>query len=234
MSDGGCEPASGSVPELLGWLAMNAAHALFFREFLRNPLRTAAVLPSSKRVARQIAAAVPAEDDPVVVELGPGTGAFTTEIQRRLRGRGLHLAVELNDRFAAVLRDRFPDVDVAVGDAAHLRRLLDERGVDYPGTIISGLPHSLVPRAVQRGLMGAIRDCLAPDGRFVAFSYVHTAWSPAERHFFRLLDAMFADIAIGEVVWRNLPPAFVYTARHLMFQPQVRTRRLEIPGRGVR
>src|SRR5688572_24736096 len=50
----------------------------FIREYLRHPLRTAAILPSSSSVAREMAA-VPAHGDPVVVELGPGTGAFTGE-----------------------------------------------------------------------------------------------------------------------------------------------------------
>ena len=52
-------------------------HALFVREFVRSPLRTASIVPSSSRLAEQMVAALPAEGDPVVVELGPGTGAFT-------------------------------------------------------------------------------------------------------------------------------------------------------------
>jgi phospholipid N-methyltransferase len=166
-----------------------------------------------------MAAALPEEGDPVVVELGPGTGAFTTEIQRRLRGRGRHLAVELNDRFAARLRALFPSVDVAVSDAVHVRRLLDERGLDYADAIISGLPYALFSQTLQHRLVGAVRDCLAPDGTFAAFAYVHAAWSPPARRFCRLLEAVFGEVTVGKIVWANLPPAFVYTARHIRSRP---------------
>lgn len=197
---------------------MNGEKHLFLREFLRNPLRTASIIPSSPEVARQMAAALPATGDPMVVELGPGTGAFTTAIQRRLDGRGHHLAVELNDRFAALLRGRFSSVDVAVSDAVHMRRLLDERGVDCADAVISGLPHALFSQDLQHRLMGAVQACLSPDGMFVAFAYVHAAWSLPARRFRRLLETVFKEVAVGEVVWANLPPAFVYTARHIRSQ----------------
>ena len=193
---------------------MNLEQRIFIREFLRHPFRTAAIMPSSKTVARQMASAVPTEGDPVVVELGPGTGAFTAEIQRRLGGRGRHLAVELNERFAAPLRDRFPGVDVAVGDAVQVRQILDERGVDSADVIISGLPHGVFSHTRQRRFMEAFQSSLAPDGRLVAYAYLHAVWSPPARHLHRLMDAGFAEVTIGKVHWTNFPPVFVYIARH--------------------
>ncbi|MFI9561171.1 class I SAM-dependent methyltransferase [Nonomuraea endophytica] len=194
---------------------MRDEHRLFISEFLRNPLRTASVIPSSAKVAERMAAALPGEGDPVVVELGPGTGAFTTAIQNRLSGRGLHLAVELNDRFAALLRKRFPAVDVTVADAVHVRRLLDERELKCADAVISGLPYALFSQDLQHRLMGAVRDSLAPDGTFVAYAYVHACWAPPARRFGQVLKAMFGEVAVSGVVWANLPPAFVYTATRL-------------------
>ena len=52
-------------------------------EFLRDPLRTASALPSSRALALAATAPVPATGDPVVVELGPGTGAFTDVVAER-------------------------------------------------------------------------------------------------------------------------------------------------------
>jgi phosphatidylethanolamine/phosphatidyl-N-methylethanolamine N-methyltransferase len=194
---------------------MYAAPTLFVREFLRHPVRTASVIPSSRAVARRMAAAVPEVSEPVVVELGPGTGAFTAEIQRRLSGRGRHLAVEMNDRFAALLRDRFPAMDVVVDDAARVRQILDERGLDRADSIVSGLPYALFSQTIQHRLMGAVCDSLAPDGTFAAFAYIHAAWSPPARRFHRLLRTAFGEVVVSEVVWSNLPPAFVYTARSI-------------------
>lgn len=100
---------------------------VFLREFVRAPLLTASVAPSSRVLAERIAAPVPARGDPVVVELGPGTGTITSAIQRRLGGRGRHLAVELNARLAAVAQQRHPDVEVICADVAELPGILAER-----------------------------------------------------------------------------------------------------------
>ncbi|MEV0134060.1 methyltransferase domain-containing protein [Dactylosporangium sp. NPDC050688] len=199
-----------------GRYVMSGERAIFLREFLRHPLRTAAIMPSPPPVARNMAAAVPAHGDPVVVELGPGTGPFTLEIQRRLAGRGRHLAVELNERFAAQLRRRFPDVEVADGDAVQLRRILDERGLAHADVIVSGLPHGLFSHALQRRFVETFRSCLAPDGRLTAYAYLHAVWSPPARHFHRLVHTGFQEVMTGQVHWSYFPPAYVYTASHPM------------------
>jgi phospholipid N-methyltransferase len=187
---------------------------MFLREFLRNPMRTAAIMPSPAPVARSMAAAVPATGDPLVVELGPGTGPFTSEIQSRLEGRGRHVAVELNDRFAVALQRRFPDVDVAVGDAVRLRQILDDRGLGYADMIVSGLPHGVFSSDLQRRLMRSFQDCLAPDGVLTAYAYLHAVWSPPARHLHRLIHAGFAEVTTGPAHWSYFPPAYVYTARY--------------------
>ncbi|MGW1188034.1 hypothetical protein [Streptomyces sp. NPDC002559] len=46
--------------------------AVFAREFLRSPLRTASLISSSSRLVERLVAAVPERGEPVVVELGPG------------------------------------------------------------------------------------------------------------------------------------------------------------------
>jgi len=50
-------------------------NARFLREFLRDPIHTAAIAPSSPALAEAMAAAVPSVGHPTVVELG--TGAIT-------------------------------------------------------------------------------------------------------------------------------------------------------------
>src|SRR5262245_60864721 len=112
---------------------------MFFGRFVRHPWRVGAVAPSSVRLAARVVAPLPDTGQPVVVELGAGTGVFTDAIQERLGGRGYHLAVEVDAVFAAVVRRRHPRVDVVVADAARLPQLLAVRGLPPADVVISGL-----------------------------------------------------------------------------------------------
>lgn len=186
----------------------------FVVEFARDPLRTAALAPSSAALAAAMTAAVPASGAPVVVELGPGTGAFTAAIRARTAGRGRHLAVELNPRWARLLTERHPGVEVLVADAADLPAVLAEHGVTAVDAVVSGLPWvAHRPGTTGLGLSDHVADVLAPEGEFTQFAYTWTRWAPPARRLLAGLRARFADVTLSPTVWRNLPPAVVYQAR---------------------
>ncbi|WP_238016060.1 methyltransferase domain-containing protein [Dactylosporangium sp. AC04546] len=187
--------------------------AVFLREFLRAPFTVAAVAPSGMSLADAVTATVPRAGDPLVVELGPGTGAFTAAIQRRLAGRGSHLAIEINARFAERLTDRYPEVDLAVADARDLRDVLARRGHRHADVIVSGLPWAAFAPGCQDDLLDAVVGSLAPHGAFTTFAYTHTRWAPPARRLRRLLRARFEEVVLSRTVWANLPPAFVYVCR---------------------
>jgi phospholipid N-methyltransferase len=185
----------------------------FLLEFIRNPLTVGAVAPSSDALARVAAAPVPRTGEPVVVELGPGTGAFTDAIQRRLAGRGRHIAVEINHRFADRLAARHPGVDVVVADAGQVRELLAERGLATADVIVSGLPWAAFAAGRQRDVLAAAAGVLAPDGAFTTFAYVHARWAAPARRLHWSLRSRFDEVVLGRTVWANLPPALVYHCR---------------------
>jgi phosphatidylethanolamine/phosphatidyl-N-methylethanolamine N-methyltransferase len=201
---------------------MNTGHQTsFLSEFLRDPFTVAAVAPSGARLADLITATVPRTGDPVVVELGPGTGAFTAAVQHRLAGRGHHLAVEINERFAGPLATRYPNVDVAVADARRLPELLAERGHRHADVIVSGLPWAAFAGSQQDDLLAAVTDTLAPDGAFTTFAYTLARWAPPARRLRASLTTRFDEVIISRTVWANMPPAFVYSCR----RPRVPARR---------
>ncbi|MFJ5261826.1 class I SAM-dependent methyltransferase [Streptomyces sp. NPDC088387] len=186
----------------------------FLWEFLRSPLTVGAVAPSGRSLAKVAAAPVPTgPGDPVVVELGPGTGAFTAVIQRRLAGRGRHIAVELNDRFAARLALAHPGVDVARADARDLRAVLAERGLPGADVVVSGLPWAAFSPHDQRDVLHAVTSVLHADGVFTTFAYVHARWTTPARRLSRSLHTRFDEVVVGRTVWGNLPPALVYHCR---------------------
>ncbi|NMO49811.1 methyltransferase domain-containing protein [Actinoplanes sp. TBRC 11911] len=182
-------------------------------EFVRHPREVGAVAPSGTTLTAQAVAPIPRTGDPVVVELGPGTGSFTAAIQRRLAGRGRHIAVEINPRMADLLARRFPGVEVITADAVRLDELLAEHGAQHADVIVSGLPWSVFPQARQRDVLDAAVRSLAVDGAFTTFAYVHMLWSAPARRLRRSLEERFDEVLVGRTVWANVPPALVYYCR---------------------
>ncbi len=150
------------------------------------------------------------EEASTVVELGPGTGAFTGAISAKLKSDALFIAVELNPDFARILRGQFPGVVVINDSAERLTDFLAERARAHADTILCSLPWAGFPADLQERLMKAIVAALKPGGRFASFAYLHASILPAARRFRQRLEANFATVTTSRTVWRNLPPAFVY------------------------
>jgi len=184
---------------------------VFLREFVRSPLLTASVAPSSRVLADHIAASVPPRGDPVVVELGPGTGTITAAIQRRLGGRGRHLAIELSPRLAAVVGQRCPEVEVICADVAELPGILAERRLTAD-VIVSALPWAALRATHPRSLPSVLADVLTGDGVLCQLGYAATRYAPPARRQLADLRSAFEEVHISRPVWRNLPPALTYLA----------------------
>ncbi|HVH24387.1 MAG TPA: SAM-dependent methyltransferase [Pseudonocardia sp.] len=190
-----------------------SARRAFLSAALRRPGLVGAVVPSSARLAEVLAAVVPREGAPVVVELGPGTGAVSAVISRRLPAAARHLAVELDPRMVAYLRRSRPDLEVVPGDAAHLAGLLAERGVTRADAVIGGLPWALFDEPTQHAILEQISLVIGATGAFTTFAYLHGMTLAAARRFRGTLRATFDEVVVSRTVWRNVPPAFVYVCR---------------------
>ncbi|MEU8217255.1 methyltransferase domain-containing protein [Micromonospora taraxaci] len=205
----------------------------FLLEFVRDPFTVGAIAPSSPALARVATAAVPRTGSPVVVELGPGTGAFTAAIQQRLAGRGRHIAVEVNPRFAQNLAARYPAVDVVNADATDLQAVLAQRGLSQADVVVSGLPWAAFGEDLQRHVLSSVVATLPPHGVFTTFAYVHTRWVASARHLLRSVRSLFDEVVLSRTEWANLPPAMVYYCRRPWpkppSEPEVRSGRDRLP-----
>lgn len=179
----------------------------FFRQWLKNPLRTAALVPSSSELAYAMIAELPDETHRVI-ELGGGTGAITRELLAAgIRATQL-LVLELNEELHAHLHARFPGVHVVLGDARSLPELARASGFldDGPAdAIVSGLGLLTMPPSLQREILEAAFECLRPRGLFVQFTYGPLA--PVAESVVKQLQL---TVRRGDFVLRNVPPATVY------------------------
>ena len=178
----------------------------FFQAWLKNPLRVAAVAPSGRALASLITSKISHDTGPVI-ELGPGTGAFTRAlIARGVRQENLAL-IEFGSEFAAALHFNYPRARTLWMDAARLRtiELFDGRPA---GAVVSGLPLlSIPPRKVFAILTGAFRK-MEPGGAFFQFTYGLRCPVPV-----RLLDRLGLEAERIGGTFANLPPAAVYRIR---------------------
>lgn len=189
------------------------ARRAFLAAALRRPATMGAVAPSSPRLTRVLASVVPRAGRPVVVELGPGTGAVSAAIGERIPAAGQHLAVELDPGMVAYLQRTHPNLEIVHGDARRLGELLAERGVDHVDAVICGLPWALFDEATQSGILTGISDAIGQTGAFTTFAYLQGMALPAARKFRATLRRTFDEVVVSATVWRNMPPAFVYVCR---------------------
>jgi phosphatidylethanolamine/phosphatidyl-N-methylethanolamine N-methyltransferase len=190
-----------------------SARRAFLGAALRRPATMGAIAPSSPRLGAVLASVVPSTGEPVVVELGPGTGAVSAVISERLPEGARHLAVELDPAMVEFLRRTHPGLDVVQGNAADLGKLLAERGIGRVDAVICGLPWALFDDATQTELLGEISRVIGDHGAFTTFAYLHGMTLGAARRFRRRLRGTFDEVLVSATVWRNLPPAFVYVCR---------------------
>lgn len=185
----------------------------FLSSFLRHPIATGAIAPSSLHLAREMVGWIDWDDVATCVEFGPGTGAFTSQILRAMNEGTHFFTVEQNQMFAAAMAKKFPDVDTYCRSAADIAELCDVRGVAHIDCILCGLPWASFPDRLQHNLMVAIVSSLRKNGCFCTFAYLQGTVLPAGIRFKRLLHASFSSVSRSRIVWRNLPPAFVYRCR---------------------
>lgn len=191
----------------------NSGGAAFIQRFLKNPAQVGAIAATSPAVSRRLAEPIPATGDPLVVELGPGNGAVTEWILRRLNGRGHLMAIEIDPVFAEMLQRNYPTLDVAVADAGDLSTLLADRGLGTVDAVVSALPWTTFPDEQTRRILRALASSMSPDGVFTTITYTTARMMPPWRRVLAALNDTFETVEPSRAIWANLPPAFVYEAR---------------------
>jgi phospholipid N-methyltransferase len=188
-------------------------HTLFLRQFVQSPRTVGAVLPSSPALARAMLAPIDFASARTIVEFGPGTGAFTREIARRLVPGCRYLGIELNPTFVRRLADEFPRLAFVHGSVADLDQILATERIGAIDAIVCGLPWALLPIALQESVFAAMDRALVPGGLFVTFGYPQSLVLPGAWALRRRLRRSFAHVSHTPVVWGNVPPAFAYICR---------------------
>jgi phosphatidylethanolamine/phosphatidyl-N-methylethanolamine N-methyltransferase len=186
-------------------------HWLFLNHFRKSPRTVGAIAPSSQRLARAMLDGLSLELEPGVrvVELGPGTGAVTGEIARRLPDGAVCLAIDVDPVFSARVGARWPQIDSVCDRAERLVEIARARDLLPVDHIVSGLPFASLPASTAGEIVEAIVASLRVGGTFTTFQYVHAYSFRSAVTVRRTLTREMASSPSRTRVLGNLPPAVV-------------------------
>jgi phosphatidylethanolamine/phosphatidyl-N-methylethanolamine N-methyltransferase len=186
-------------------------HLLFLNHFRKSPRTVGAIAPSSRALARTMLDGLSLQVDPPVrvVELGPGTGAVTGEIARRLPDDAVCLAIDVDPIFSARVGAKWPRIDSVCDRAERLVEISRARGILPVDHIVSGLPFASLPAASAQAIVEAIVASLRAGGTFTTFQYAHAYSFPSAVTVRRTLTQEMGSTPSHKVVLGNLPPALV-------------------------
>ncbi|HUD95827.1 AAA family ATPase [Sphingobium sp.] len=176
------------------------------RTFFRHPSMVGSSFPASQRMVSRMFRSVDWNAINLMVEFGPGTGAFTATALGYLRPDATLLAIDTSSDFTQHLRRTLGGdsrLIVVTGSASDLDAILAARGINHIDCILSGLPFSTLSEAEARRIVDASARLLRPSGSFLAYQ-MRTAIRP-------YLVARF-DTVMHDFEWWNLPPCHLYRA----------------------
>lgn len=182
----------------------------FMAGVIRAPFETGAIAPSSKRLARYIIQVSGANRAQTILELGAGTGVITREILEAKRDDATVLAIERSSEFVTELARQHPDLKIVEGCASRLRSHAQNHGVSEADCIVSGLPWTTLPEALQLQILQEAYHLLRENGVFVTIACFGPHLLPSGRKFRQLLEIVFPSVQRSNIVVRNVPPAFIY------------------------
>lgn len=181
---------------------------MFFNDFITKPRQTGAICASSPRLAQKMVQGIAWFSAQNIVEIGPGTGAFTVEILRKKHKNAPFVAIEINPKMVEILHAKFPKLVIENDNAENLSAILAKHAMDEADVIISGIPWTILPEFSQDTLLAVIQKNLkAESGVFATFMYALPTLR--KKRFIQKLKGYFPNVKVSDVVWRNVPPAFV-------------------------
>ncbi len=171
----------------------------FFKAIIHNPKAVGAACPSSKGLAKAMAAGIPMPLEGIVIELGAGTGPVTKAILDRGVPRDKLMVIELSSDLCDGLRQRFgEDLNVIQGDAGALSQYLEPN--TKVAAVVSSLPLRSLPDSLVIKIADELTKILGAGGTLIQFTY-------------SLKAQYIIDIPMSQtnskIIWLNIPPARV-------------------------
>ena len=191
---------------------------MFAEEALADFSTTAAISPSSPQLAAAMLEPLPLAGASVVVELGAGTGVMTRALLNEMRPDATLLVFEINQRFYNYLKAHFSDPRLILvhASAEHVDLELRQRGLAEVDAVLSSLGLGLMHDRERQAIFERLVPFLSERTVVTQYQYIHALQCKNGRlsrlDLRPLLNRYFGSVQ-SKLIWRNLPPAFVFACR---------------------
>lgn len=177
----------------------------FIAAWLRAPLKVGAVMPSSRALAKAMAAQVDQALEGAVIELGPGTGVVTHALLKAGIASERLLVIERDRRMFEATAAQFPELAILNADAMELDKALAAQAISKVCAIVSSLPLLGMPKPVRGAIEKQMAEAIGDVGIIVQFTYgPKSPISGDELMKYRLRGKRV------KTVLANIPPAHVW------------------------
>ena len=196
----------------------------FFKGIARNPLQVGAFSPCTKFVAQEITKYIAQVDQQTplrILEVGGGSGIFTTQLEKILAGRAgaYHVdVIEIDPDYCSLLTQRFKNNSNFSIHCINMADFTADQPYDF---IVSSLPFNTLDHALVKNILDRYQEIIKPSG---IISYIEHIWLPEIKEFFmqgalkqeycakRTMINTFRDKNLFETatVYANITPLHIY------------------------
>jgi len=207
---------------------------MFAEEALADFSTTAAISPSSPQLVAAMLEPLPLAGARVVVELGAGTGVMTRALLSEMPPQSTLLVFEINQRFYNYLKAHFSDPRLVLihASAEHVDLELRQRGFTEVEAVLSSLGLGLMSERERQAIFERLVPFLSDRTVVTQYQYIHALQCKNGRlsrlDLRPLLNRYFGSVQ-SKLIWRNLPPAFVFACRRNPVSSSVRADKAKRP-----
>lgn len=174
----------------------------FFKTFIKDR-DVASIIPTSTRCVKKVCNHIDFTKDFVLVEYGPGDGAFTRFLLEKMSPGSRLILIEANEDFAQHLKETIDDSRVTIHNilAGDVESVIDEQDLGNVDYVLSGIPFSFFDKDRKRVILKATKNILKEGGKFLAYQ--------TSGHLKKPVMEVFGNYDI-EMEMLNIPPYLIY------------------------
>ena len=182
----------------------------FLKISLKSLMATGSIAASSKKYSKLIANSAELSHKKCVVELGPGDGVITKEINKQISPNATFFCLEINKQFVIETQRNCPNTTVYHASAIEISKYLKKHDQNKCDCVISGLPWALFEQEKQEEIIDEVVKSLENGGQFLTIAYITGIFFPSGIRFKKLLKKKFSNVKTTKIIWSNFLPAFAY------------------------